>query len=213
MSLCHKDLRVRLNGDNDIWTAELEGYNSPYELSYHIAYGLAGTTRFSGQLRARHYSVLHHTFLVGMTAEVMELSNDVVRQAYMHDVGEAFFLDFPSRLKLPIDVAREDAMIDEISEKLGFHIEKEKSAYVTALDHTAAITEALILGFNWKWAVESVFKLDPVQAKMHAVMAEILTGGDWFEDVKTTGNIRINQDTLDNMITSFPNTLQRLEII
>lgn len=206
--------------EENIFKADIEGYGQDtYKLAYDLACGLAAKSRFAGQLRCIHYSVLHHSYLVGMTAEHMGLSNDVVRQAYLHDIGEAFFADIPSPFKTTYDKFREQSLIDEISRLLDFKI-GEPTNEVKSLDNVAALVEASILGKatgSWTWVTAEILNLTPHEYQMFDTMCKIIYDEGWLEEsreeLSTTDLIKIDQQALNNLIVNFPLTLQRLEII
>lgn len=206
--------------EENIFKADIEGYDKDnYKLAYDLACGLAAKSRYAGQLRCIHYSVLHHSYLVGIAAEHLGLSNDVVRQAYLHDIGEAFFADIPSPFKTAYDKFREQALVCEISRLLDFEI-GEPCGEVKSLDNVAALVEASILGKangSWIWVTAEMLNLTPYEYQMFDAMCKIINNEGWFEEsreeLSTADLIKIDQQALNNLIVNFPLTLQRLEII
>ena len=207
--------------ESENFVADIQGYdNNTYKLAVDIAAGLAAKSRFAGQLRCRHYSVLHHTHLVGRCAEHLELPNDVVRQAYLHDVGEAFFVDIPTPIKTAHDKQREDAIVKAISNLLSYDIE-EKCDDLAVIDTVAALVEASVLGFpsEWTWVQKELMELDYLGKKACSFMWSYLLQSGWFQTNKEAAityfseNIEVDTFAINKLVNDFPTVLQRLEVI
>ena len=217
IALCHSHLQLRLTqNNNDEFTAELldksggNSHKNPYTVASAAAYALAGKERFAGQLRCRGYSVLHHCFLAYATAKQFNFSNDVVRQCLLHDIGEAFFVDIATPHKIGIDRAREEAIVKELTEVLGFNIELHNPE-VGKIDSMCAVIEAYTFGWDWQWPLQDISTYYRDELDMLTFMRDYIKKFAHSTDEPLLYNVNYNETT--NLIKTYPSILQELGVL
>lgn len=122
-----------------------------------IANPLSGKPRFSAQNKNHNFSVLHHSYAVGRFLNQTGAFEEHELLGFLHDAGEAFFVDVPSPFKMQIDEDRELAIIKAMPYPLltQFMNDKEHTFRdVHLADYLSCVAEALLYGHDWAWPQE-----------------------------------------------------------
>lgn len=122
-----------------------------------IANPLSGKPRFSAQNKNHNFSVLHHSYAVGRFLNQTNASEEHELLGFLHDAGEAFFVDVPSPFKMQVDEDRELAIIQAMPYPLltQFMNDKEHTYRdVHLADYLSCVAEALLYGHDWSWPQE-----------------------------------------------------------
>ncbi len=132
---------------------DYEHANDPVKFLNLLASTLSHKPRFAGQNRQPDFSVLTHQLFVGELLRRKGHSEEIQLLGYMHDVGEAFFVDVPTPFKLPADNARENAIVEAMPYPFlsKFLASKNKKHPVHVADWYSCIAEALEFGYDWAW--------------------------------------------------------------
>ncbi len=139
--------------------------DNPVKFLNLLASTLSHKPRFAGQNRQPDFSVLTHQLFVGEYLRKKVYSDEIQLLGYMHDAGEAFFVDIPTPFKMPVDSDREMAIVEAmpyafLSKFLRY---KDKAHPVHVADWYSCIAEALEFGYDWRWPREWMEKASEEQ--------------------------------------------------
>lgn len=133
------------NGD---YEANIVGLYCQEEILRIAVESLARLPRFSAQLR-KEFTVLEHCYFMGKYLESIGAAPLQIKQAYLHDLPEAFTGDIPSPFKTEEDRKREHAIALALPYP---EIHVDLSPEVKKIDYLCLLAEAELFGYTeWDW--------------------------------------------------------------